>query len=154
MVASQVVDIVPIYPRSWLANNGIGEALASLRAFYVATFNDRFFSEPPPWFTGYMYMEAFVHVPLSVLAVRDLLGAEAATRRTETMAIYLLPFAMQMFVTTFTCLCAMESWGVQRKQLAPLYGMYGPYAALGQSRVSLSSMGSDRLGGGSGATAC
>jgi len=37
----------------------------TLREYHIQTSKDRFFTDPPAWFTMYMYLEAIYHVPLS-----------------------------------------------------------------------------------------
>ena len=56
-----LVDLVPFYPRS-LASS----FLFSIRRFYVTTYNDRFFIDPPQWFMWYAALEGIYHLPLSV----------------------------------------------------------------------------------------
>lgn len=47
--------------------------MTSLRTWYITTYNDRFFTTPPAWFSSYMWMEALYHVPLSFWAIGALL---------------------------------------------------------------------------------
>lgn len=64
-----VVDIVPLYPRAL-----VPPLLLRLRAWYIAQYADRFFSETasPAWFRFYLWMEVGYHLPLSAWAVRGL----------------------------------------------------------------------------------
>jgi hypothetical protein len=57
--------------------------MKDLRKFYIDTYRDQFFINPPAWFMMYMWMEALYHVPLSIWAIGALLrGAyRQATRK-------------------------------------------------------------------------
>lgn len=68
------VDMTNIYPSSL-----IPEHLVSLRSWYIATYNDRFFVDPPAWFLSFIWMEAIYHVPLSIWAVPALLKGGRST---------------------------------------------------------------------------
>ena len=63
-----VVDFYPLYPPSIRP-----VFLDQIRNFYIDTYQDKFFTEPPVWFRAYMVMEAVYHLPLSVWAVGALL---------------------------------------------------------------------------------
>lgn len=58
------VDLVPFYP-----DNLRPAALDKLRAYYVDKYQDKFFTDPPIWFWGYIALEALYHMPLSIWAV-------------------------------------------------------------------------------------
>ena len=58
------VDLVPLYPRAYQP-----AALLEVRKWYITTYQDRFFTHPPAWFTAYAWMELFYHVPLSIWAI-------------------------------------------------------------------------------------
>lgn len=66
-----LVDTVPLQPRSLVSNLSL-----SLRDFYITTYRDKFFSDPPTWFTAFIWMELLYHVPLSLWAVWGLLCGE------------------------------------------------------------------------------
>jgi hypothetical protein len=55
-----VVDLSSILPAS-----PITPLSKQMVAFHIERFQDRFFTHPPSWFTLYMYLEAFYHVPIS-----------------------------------------------------------------------------------------
>lgn len=47
--------------------------MLDLRAYYIRTYADRFFTaQVPNWFTVYMWMEAGIHIPVSLWAVGGL----------------------------------------------------------------------------------
>lgn len=47
--------------------------MLDLRAFYIRTYADRFFTaQAPSWFFVYMWMEAGFHIPVSLWAVGGL----------------------------------------------------------------------------------
>lgn len=66
-----LVDTVPLQPSSLVSNLSL-----SLRDFYITTYRDKFFSDPPTWFTAFIWMELLYHVPLSLWAVWGLLCGE------------------------------------------------------------------------------
>lgn len=63
-----MVDLVPLYPKALKPH-----FLDSMRAWYITTYKDQFFIQPPAWFDIYMRMEALYHLPLSVWAIGALL---------------------------------------------------------------------------------
>ncbi|KAJ5081331.1 hypothetical protein NUU61_009595 [Penicillium alfredii] len=98
-----------------------------LRDFYVATYHDKFFSEPiPVWFNVFIWLEVLYHVPLSLWAIRGLL------RDHPMVPVHLLVFGVEALITSLTCLVVVWSWPdrsvAQKQQLTTLYG---PYVALG-----------------------
>ncbi|KAL4975273.1 transmembrane protein 6/97 [Aspergillus desertorum] len=117
-----LVDAVPVLPG--LLDNAISR---QLRDFYIATYRDKFFEgSVPAWFTSYTWMEIFYHVPLSIWALGALL------RNDPLVPVHLLVFGFQSFLTSWTCLVEVWSWGdrtiVEKQNLTTLYG---PYVALG-----------------------
>ncbi|KAL2867208.1 EXPERA domain-containing protein [Aspergillus lucknowensis] len=117
-----LVDAVPILPSPF--DNTISR---ELRNYYITTFRDKFFEGPAPgWFTSFMYMELYYHLPLSVWALGALL------RDDPLVPIHLLVFGFQSFLTAWTCL--VEVWDWEDRSLAEkrnLTSLYGPYVALG-----------------------
>lgn len=59
------VDLAPLYPPALRPR-----ALDDLRSWYIATYKDQFFTDPPAWFGVYVWMEVVFHVPFSLWAVR------------------------------------------------------------------------------------
>ena len=51
--------------------------MKDVRKFYIDTYHDQFFISPPAWFTMYIWMELFYHVPLSIWAIGALLRGES-----------------------------------------------------------------------------
>jgi hypothetical protein len=66
-----LIDTVPLQP-SYL----VSDLSHHLRSYYITTYRDKFFSEPPTWFTAFVWMELLYHVPLSLWAVWGLLRGE------------------------------------------------------------------------------
>lgn len=63
-----MVDAAPILPTALQSNLS-----HTLRQFYIDTYHDKFFEEPPaPWFYFFILMELFYHVPVSVWALGGL----------------------------------------------------------------------------------
>lgn len=68
------VDTYPLYP-----SNMRPEFMTHLRQWYITTYRDQFFVSPPAWFTMYIWMELFYHVPLSVWALGALIRGMSST---------------------------------------------------------------------------
>ncbi|KAF2484965.1 transmembrane protein 6/97 [Neohortaea acidophila] len=114
------VDLYPLYPESIRP-----QFMTNLRTWYITTYNDRFFTTPPAWFSAYMWMEALYHVPLSFWAIGALL------RDDPKLPIHLLVYAVQTAVTTLTCIADYLSWtGFSNAQKIELGKLYVPYLAL------------------------
>ncbi|KAJ6127573.1 hypothetical protein N7523_003185 [Penicillium sp. IBT 18751x] len=116
-----LIDAVPLLPPSMVTSLS-----HTLRDFYITTYRDKFFSEPPTWFTAFIWMELLYHVPLSLWAVWGLL------RDHPLVPVQLLIFGVQAFVTSLTCLVEVWNWpdrSVAEKQ--QITSLYGPYVALG-----------------------
>lgn len=65
-----LIDTVPLQP-SWLRT----DLSTQLRGYYIATYRDKFFEDPAPvWFSAFIWMELFYHVPASLWAVWGLIG--------------------------------------------------------------------------------
>ena len=118
-----LVDIVPLYPASLTPSISI-----SLREYYIKTYRDKFFIDPPLWFWAYLGVELLGHLPGSVWMVWGLWRDEGMT------AVGLLVFGVQNSVTTLTCLVEMCGWdgytGSERWRLGALYGPYLGVAVL------------------------
>ncbi|WPG99191.1 Hypothetical protein R9X50_00200200 [Acrodontium crateriforme] len=114
------VDLAPIYPASIKP-----QFISDIRTFYIDTYHDRFFSNPPAWFNLYLGMELLYHTPLSVWAIGALL------RDDPKIPIHLLMFAVQTALTTSTCIAEYLSWedfsAAEKMELGKLYV---PYLAL------------------------
>lgn len=78
------VDLVPLYPKSLQP-----APLLQMRKWYISTYHDRFFINPPAWFTSYAWMEAFYHVPISIWAIYALI--QGMNVDTETQSCQLMP---------------------------------------------------------------
>lgn len=113
-------DLVPLYP-----NAVTPQALTDLQEYYIETYQDRFFTDPPLWFKGFTLVEGLYHLPLSIWAVRVLL------RNDPRVPLQLLIYSVVVTVTTATCLLDMYSWDdVSQDHKKKLLGLYGPYLAL------------------------
>ncbi|EAW12015.1 EXPERA domain-containing protein [Aspergillus clavatus NRRL 1] len=110
-----LVDTVPLLP-SFLQI----DFMHQIRQFYINSYQDKFFSDPPAWFTAFIAMELFYHVPLSIWAVGGLL------RDDPLVPVHLLVFGVQAFVTSLACLVDVWSWVdrsvAQKKDITMLYG--------------------------------
>ncbi|KAJ5445070.1 Transmembrane protein 6/97 [Penicillium cf. griseofulvum] len=116
-----VIDTVPLQPSILQTNLS-----HQLRDFYITTYRDKFFENPPTWFTVFIWMELLYHLPLSIWAVRGLLKDH------PLVPVHLLVFGIQAFITTLTSLVVVWSWtdrSVAEKQQLTM--LYAPYMALG-----------------------
>jgi EXPERA (EXPanded EBP superfamily) len=64
---SAVVDLQSLYPPHLVPT-----FMASLKAYYIATYNDLFFISPPPFFKLYMWFELFYQAPVMFWAIPNL----------------------------------------------------------------------------------
>ncbi|PYH48921.1 EXPERA domain-containing protein [Aspergillus saccharolyticus JOP 1030-1] len=117
-----LVDAAPILPAFLQSDLSV-----TLREFYIDTYHDKFFEETPTaWFTFFLLMELFYHVPLSIWALRGL------KKDNPLVPVNLLVFGVQSFLTSAICLVEVWSWTdrsvVQKQNITMLYG---PYVALG-----------------------
>lgn len=89
-----VIDTVPLLPTFLQANLS-----HTLREFYITTYRDKFFEDPPTWFTVFIWMELLYHLPLSIWATRGLLKGIFLT----------LPFfpklVLRTYITSYMLLC-------------------------------------------------
>jgi hypothetical protein len=116
-----VVDLVPLYPIAISP-----QITVDIRAWYIATYKDRFFTDPPVWFKTYMLLEAFYHIPLSLWAVPALL------RDDVLLPLHLMVWACETMLTTLTCVVEAMSWeGFTVQEKVALAQLYVPYLLLG-----------------------
>ncbi|KAH9869047.1 hypothetical protein J1614_008124, partial [Plenodomus biglobosus] len=78
--------------------------MTTLREFYVATYGDRFFYNPPPYFPTLLTLELLIHLPLTLWAIPALLNNNPRT------PLALLAFGLEMSITTLVCVAEMSSW--------------------------------------------
>ncbi|KAF1843429.1 uncharacterized protein K460DRAFT_368330 [Cucurbitaria berberidis CBS 394.84] len=106
--------------------------MGSLREWYVATYGDRFFYNPPAWFPTLTFLELVYHLPLTLWAIPALL------RNDPRVPLALLVFGMETSLTTLVCLAEMLSWeelSAAQRGFQGLGGMYGGYLATGKSFI-------------------
>ncbi|KAJ4987863.1 hypothetical protein SVAN01_06593 [Stagonosporopsis vannaccii] len=102
--------------------------MGEVRTWYVATYGDRFFYNPPAWFGVLTFLELVFHLPLTLWAI------PALVRDDPRIPLALLVFGMETSITTLVCLAEMWSWEEltsEQSGLSGLGGMYGGYLALG-----------------------
>ncbi|OAL48010.1 hypothetical protein IQ07DRAFT_623101 [Pyrenochaeta sp. DS3sAY3a] len=116
-------DLTSMYPEAikplWMT---------SIRKWYVATYGDRFFYAPPPWFPALTALELLYHLPLTLWAIPALLRNDAR------IPLALLVFGLETSLSTLVCLAEMLSWeelSSAQRGLGGLGGMYGGYLATG-----------------------
>ncbi|KAF2836044.1 hypothetical protein M501DRAFT_997272 [Patellaria atrata CBS 101060] len=112
-----LIDLQPFYPAHL-----IPPWLSAIRTNYAVSYGDRFLLDPPPWFVAYTWVEALYHCPLSVWAVGALWRDDPKT------PLRLLPFALLMSLTTFTCVVEYLAWPdfstKQKLDISMLYGLW------------------------------
>ncbi|KXL44651.1 hypothetical protein M433DRAFT_155571 [Acidomyces richmondensis BFW] len=114
------VDLVSFYPEALTP-----QFMLNIRKFYIETYHDRFFTQPPAWFNMYMWMELLYHTPLSVWAIGALI------RNDPKVPINLLIYAIQTAITTSTCIADYLSWSdFSNSEKFELGKLYVPYLAL------------------------
>jgi hypothetical protein len=102
--------------------------MSSLRNWYISTYGDRFFYNPPPWFSTLTFLELTYHLPLTIWAIPALL------RNDPRIPLALLVFGLETTLTTVVCLAEMLSWeelSSAQRGVQGLGGMYGGYLGLG-----------------------
>ncbi|KAL4892416.1 transmembrane protein 6/97 [Aspergillus ambiguus] len=117
-----LVDTVPLLP-SFL----VTDLSLSLRQYYIANYQDKFFEHvAPAWFSVFIAMELVYHAPLSAWAIR------ALWKDHPLVPVHLLVFGVQSFVTSLACLAEVWSWDDRStSQKQALTSLYAPYVALG-----------------------
>ncbi|KAF2201083.1 hypothetical protein GQ43DRAFT_395083, partial [Delitschia confertaspora ATCC 74209] len=78
--------------------------MSALQRWYVGMYGDRFFYDAPVWFPIYSAMELLYHIPLALYAIPALL------RNSPYLPLHLLVYAVQVSITTLTCLAEMMGW--------------------------------------------
>jgi len=132
------VDLAPLWPAA------IKPAyLDTIRTYYITTFRDQFFSSPPAWFTAYIWLELFYHVPLSLWAIGALLRSTFVLHCDDLhliswlddplVPVHLLIFAVQTGMSTLTCCVDFMNWSeyLANEKIA-LAQLYVPYLVLGK----------------------
>ncbi|KAJ4291846.1 hypothetical protein N0V90_009742 [Kalmusia sp. IMI 367209] len=102
--------------------------MSDIRTWYVATYGDRFFYNPPPWFSTFTLLELLYHLPFTLWAIPALI------RNDPRVPLGLLVFALETSITTLTCLAEMLSWeelSATQRGWQGLSGMYGAYLGVG-----------------------
>ncbi|KAH4069891.1 hypothetical protein HBH70_076020 [Parastagonospora nodorum] len=102
--------------------------MTSLREWYVATYGDRFFYNPPAFFPPFLALELLFHLPLSLWAIPALLRSD------PRVPLALLVFGLETTLSTLVCLAEMLSWeelSAAQRGVGGLGGMYGGYLGLG-----------------------
>lgn len=133
-----LIDIVPFYPEAWAPS-----ASVTIRKYYISTYRDRFFIDPPPWFKTYAVLEAIYHLPISLWMLGALVQGWYKPLRTmlmklthmpdhQLLPVHLLIFGVQTGITTLTCLVEMLNWqGYTNEEFGRLCSLYVPYLAVG-----------------------
>ncbi|KAI1098737.1 transmembrane protein 6/97 [Jackrogersella minutella] len=140
------VDLVPLYPTSfWVPPSSPLHFLYELRVYYLDTYNDQFFAPPPAdipnFFPLFAFLELVFHLPISLWAVRTLLGgnrgASNGVRRSGLNGraeLLLLVYGIETTLTTATCMYEAFLWDpaivTTQQKVVLLGGFYGGYLAV------------------------
>ncbi|CAD6499216.1 BgTH12-04868 [Blumeria graminis f. sp. triticale] len=114
-----LVDLQVIYPPII-----VPAFMIDLKAFYVETFDDRFFRTPPPFFQLFVWLEILYQAPVIAWSLGGLY------RNSSKVPLVLLPYALVVFLTTLTCIVEYSFWDTLLYQKICLTALYGPYLAL------------------------
>ncbi|KAI1134445.1 transmembrane protein 6/97 [Hypoxylon sp. FL0543] len=147
-----LVDLVPLYPASlWVPPSSPLHFLYELRVYYMETYNDQFFAPPPAeipsFFPLFAFLELVFHLPVSLWAVRVLLGSSRGGSGVEGSGLkgraelLLLVYGVETALTTATCMYEAFLWdpavvSAQQKMVL-LGGLYGGYLAVGEYSTGL-----------------
>ncbi len=115
------VDLVPLYPEAVKP-----ASLSRYQQWYIDNYHDKFFSDPPLWFTVFIWLEALYHIPLSLWAVRALLKSELlliTSLDSNYCSSIIVPFCCLAFCSIFVC----ELW----------IRLYSSFSLLAQPRGNL-----------------
>ncbi|XDG08972.1 hypothetical protein ABKA04_008587 [Annulohypoxylon sp. FPYF3050] len=140
------VDLVPLYPASlWVPLSSPLHFLYKLRVYYIETYNDQFFAPPPApipsFFPLFAFLELVFHSPVSLWAVRALLGGGRRTDGTVKRSglsghaeLLLLIYGIETALTTATCMYEAYLWDpavvTAEQKVVLLGGLYGGYLAV------------------------
>ncbi|KJX92189.1 integral membrane protein [Zymoseptoria brevis] len=114
------VDFVSLYPPAWTPT-----ALLDLRAWYIKTYDDRYFTAPTAWFMLYTYIEVIYHLPFTIWAI------PAIVHNDPLVPLHLFIFALEAGLTTATCIADILSWDdFPYNKKFDLMTLYGPYLVL------------------------
>ncbi|KAF7857933.1 hypothetical protein EAF04_009290 [Stromatinia cepivora] len=98
--------------------------LTTIKTYYITTYHDIFFISPPIYFKLFIWLELLVHVPVSFWAVGGLL------RDSPQTPLILLPYALEVFLSTLVCIHEYLYWPIPLSQKIDLTTLYGPYILL------------------------
>ncbi|KAG6988979.1 hypothetical protein G7Y79_00066g094970 [Physcia stellaris] len=114
-----LVDLGLLYPPAFTPS-----LITTIRDFYIESYHDQNFIDPPGWFKGFIWMEAYYHIPLSIWAIRGLLQDDAL------IPLHLLIYATQTAVSTCACIADALTWDISTTQKISLGQLYVPYLLL------------------------
>ncbi len=110
---------MPFYPKSTVPSLSL-----KIREYYIASYKDRSFIEPSKLFMVYVALEGLYHLPITIWML------QALPKDNSMLPLHLLVFALEVGITTLSCLVEMLSWeGYTSQDLGKLYSVYGPYLA-------------------------
>ncbi|KAK8080275.1 hypothetical protein PG997_008093 [Apiospora hydei] len=103
------VDLVYFYPPAWYAAAGPLAPLGRLRAYYLESYKDQFFSPAgvPSFFPLFCFLELVFHLPVSVWAV-GVLAKKASLRGRDELLLFL--YGVETALTTATCMWEAYGW--------------------------------------------
>ncbi|TVY54165.1 Sigma intracellular receptor [Lachnellula suecica] len=114
-----LMDLQAIYPPSVVPG-----FMLTVKNYYIKTYKDQFFVNPPPFFKLFIWSEILFQAPVTVWALGGLY------RNSPKIPLVLLPYAIVVFLTTLTCMVEYASWEVPLADKIELTKLYGPYLAI------------------------
>ncbi|KAK7956466.1 uncharacterized protein PG986_005688 [Apiospora aurea] len=130
------VDLVYFYPPAWYAAAGPLAPLGRLRAYYLASYKDQFFSPAgvPSFFPLFCFLELVFHLPVSVWAVRALSSASGTRGLKGKDELLLFLYGVETALTTATCMWEAYGWSEElvtgAEKVTLIGGLYGSYFAV------------------------
>lgn len=82
LVIALTMDLPPFYPTSI-----VPDFMLKPSKYYIETYKDQFFVNPPRWFSFYMVLEGMYHIPLSIWAIFAILRGNIPTVWTESQGL-------------------------------------------------------------------
>ncbi|KAF6827568.1 hypothetical protein CPLU01_09037 [Colletotrichum plurivorum] len=131
-----LVDLVPFYPPSLYATPSSPlHFLQQLRNFYIATYNDPFFTAShdalPSWFKLFTYIEMGYQLPMAAWMIYRF-SRRAGT--TPGFELAVLVFCVECALTTLTCICDVFHWDPavysQAQKNVFVFNLYGPWVVI------------------------
>jgi hypothetical protein len=129
------MDLVPFYPKALCQDPTAPlHSITFIRSTYVSLTGDPFFAHDihEPWFQAFMYIEAFVQLPLAVYLVYKLSGGKATSEAAKELAGLAFGCVTGMGSTTccYHLLMLGDEMVTPAQKTLLFWGEYLPYAII------------------------